>query len=219
VLAAGTGAHRFVWDLHYSPWPGLTAEDPEEPEDGVWAPPGEYRLELKAGGRVYRQTLGVAADPRVTLPAAAYTRQFVLARDIERSRAEIAAALAAAGHIHTAIGELRKSAAPGLTAVLADADQELLGIADLAPEKSSPDSIGRPPTTTGGLRYLATAFKDLERAVDGTDTMPSVDAEHGYLRHQALLDATLARWTTFKGSTLPRLNAQLEANGAAAIAP
>jgi hypothetical protein len=218
-LAAGAGAHRFVWDLRYATRAGLKAEDPDEPEVGVWAPPGEYHVELKAGGRVYRQTLTVAPDPRVTLPPAAYARQFALARDIEGARVEIAAALAAAERIHTTIAARRKDAAGAAAAALAAADQQLLAISDLAPEKRSPDSIGRPPTTTAGLRYLAEAFRNLERAVDGADAAPTRDAERGYLRHRALLDRALADWAHFTGTGLPGLNAQLEAGGAAAVAP
>ena len=215
-FAAGAGAHRFVWDLHYAP--RLDVEDPEEPEEGVWASPGEYRVELKAGGRVYRQTLTVAPDPRVKMPAAAYARQFALARDIEGARVEIAAALKEAERIHAGIADRRKGAGDA-AAALAAADQELLAISDLAPEKSSPDSTGRPPTTTAGLRYLAAAFHNLERAVDGADAAPTVDAERGYLRHRALLDAALPKWVKFKSGTLARVNAGLEASGAAVIAP
>jgi len=218
-FAAGAGAHRFVWDLRYAPRAGLDAEDPEEPEEGVWASPGEYRVELKAGGRVYRQTLRVAPDPRIRLPAAAYARQFALARDIEGARVEIAAALKEAERIHAGIAERRKGAGVAPAAALAAADQELLAISDLAPEKSSPDSTGRPPTTTAGLRYLAAAFHNLERAVDGADAAPTADAERGYLRHRALLDAALPKWAKFKAGTLARVNAELEASGAAVIAP
>ncbi len=218
-LGAGAGAHRFVWDLHYAPTAGLATDDPEEPEEGVWAPPGEYRIELKAAGRLYRQTLTVAPDPRVTLPAAAYARQFALARDIEAARVGIAAALEEAERIHSGIDERRKGGGGAAAAALAAADEELLAICDLPPEKSSPDSTGRPPTTTAGLRYLAMAFHNLARAVDGADAAPTVDAERGYLRHRALLDAALARWTRFKGGTLARLNVQLQAGRAAVIAP
>jgi photosystem II stability/assembly factor-like uncharacterized protein len=223
-LASGAGAHRFVWDLHYAPPPGLVAaEDPEEPEEGVWAPPGQYVLDLKAGGRSYRQTLTVVPDPRITLPRSAYARQFTLARDIERARLEIATALAEAGRIHAAMRQPHQvaGAATGadLIAALVAADAELLSISDLAPPKSSPDSIGRPPTTVGALRYLESAFHNLARAVDGADALPTADAERGYVRHRALLDAALFKWSEFKGSTLPRLNTQLEANGVAAIAP
>jgi photosystem II stability/assembly factor-like uncharacterized protein len=218
-LAAGAGAHRFVWDLHYAPRAASEAEDGEEPEEGVWAPPGKYRVELKAGGRIHRQTLTVAPDPRVRLPAAAYARQFALARDIEGARVEIASALKEAERIHKGIAERRKGAGEAAAAALAAADQELLAISDLAPEKSSPDSTGRPPTTTAGLRYLAAAFRSLQRAVDGADAAPTADAERGYLRHRALLDAALPKWAKFKGGTLASLNRQLQASGAAVIAP
>jgi photosystem II stability/assembly factor-like uncharacterized protein len=218
-LGAGAGAHRFVWDLHYAPRAGLGTEDPEEPEEGVWAPPGEYRVELEAGGRLYRQTLSVAPDPRVKLPVAAYAREFALARDIEAARVKIAAALAQAERIHAAIAERAKGAGGTAAAALADADRQLLAISDLAPEKSSPDSIGRPPTTTAGLRYLAAAFHNLARAVDGTDAAPSVDAERGYVRHRALLDHALADWAHFTGTGLPDLNAQLRSSGAATVVP
>ena len=216
---AGAGAHRFVWDLHYAPQAGLAADDSEEePEDGVWAAPGEYRIELRAGGGLYRQTLTVAPDPRVTLPAAAYARQFALARDIEAARVEIAAALKEAERLHAGIAERRNSAGGAAAAALADADGQLLAIADLAPQQRSPDSTGRPPSTTNGLRYLAAAFHNLQRAVDGADTAPSVDAERGYARHRALLDAALTKWAKFKSGTLASLDAQLQASGAAVIA-
>jgi len=211
---AGTGAHRFVWDLHYPPRAGLAADDSEEPEEGVWAPPGEYRVELKAGDRVYRQTLSVAPDPRVTLPPAAYARQFALAREIEAARVEIAAALKEAERIHALIAERRKGAGGAVAEAFAAADKGLLAVADLAPEKRSPDSIGPPPTTVGGLRYLQDAFRELARAVDGADAAPTPDAERGYLRHRALLDAALSKWAKFKSGTLASLNAQLKADGA-----
>lgn len=213
-LGTGAGGHRFMWDLHYATRAGLTSEDPDEPERGVWAPPGEYRIELKAGGQTYRQTLTVMPDPRVAQPPAAYARQFALARDIEGARVEAATALAAAERIHGTIDARRKDAAGGAAAELAAADQQLLSISDLAPEKRSPDSIGRPPTTTAGLRYLVTAFRNLERAVDGADGAPTLDAERGYVRHRALLDAALAKWAKFQSGGLARVNAELEASGA-----
>ena len=212
-LGAGAGAHRFVWDLHYAPRAGLGTEDAEEPEEGVWAPPGEYRVELEAGGRVYRQTLRVAPDPRVKLPAAAYAREFALAHDIEAARVEIAAALAEAGRIDAAMRATHQT-----TALIA-AEAELRSISDAAPEKRSPDSVGSPPTTVGGLRYLQGAFRELARAVDGADGAPTPDAERGYVRHRALLDAALAKWAKFKDGTLARLNAQLRSSGAAAVVP
>jgi hypothetical protein len=95
----------------------------------------------------------------------------------------------------------------------------LLAVSDLAPEKRTPDSLGRPPVTTRGLRYLEGAFRELSRAVDGADGPPSADAQRGYVQDRALLDQALASWTEFGIGTLPSLNAALKSAGTAAIAP
>ena len=88
--AATTGAHRFVWDLHYAPPPGLS---PEPGVDRVWAPPGRYTVVLIAGGKTFRQPLVLAPDPRVTAPPASYQTAFNLARRIEADRGRVALAL------------------------------------------------------------------------------------------------------------------------------
>jgi photosystem II stability/assembly factor-like uncharacterized protein len=218
-LATGAGAHRFVWDLHYPPKASLAPTDSAEKEDGVWAPPGRYWVELAVGGRRYRQPLAVAADPRIRLPRAAYERQFALEREIEGARVEIEAALEQAGQLRTAIEERSKSAAGATAAALAAAKERLLAISDLSPPPRSPDAIGPAPRTVRGLRYLSGAFRELARAVDGADAAPSVDAERGYARHRALLDATLADWDLFRYTELPRLNAALRSDGVAPITP
>ncbi|MGH8132923.1 MAG: WD40/YVTN/BNR-like repeat-containing protein, partial [Steroidobacteraceae bacterium] len=219
-LASGAGAHRFVWDLHYAPpRPALAADDPSESETGVWAPPGRYSIELEVGGKHYRESLTVAPDPRIRLPADAYARQFALAREIEDARVQTAAALAEAGRTRSAIAERGKNAGAAAAAALAAADRQLLAISDLATEQPSPDAIGRAPGTIHGLRYLEAAFHNLARAVDDSDTAPTRDAVQGYARHRALLDAALASWARFKTLDLPRLNARLQSDGAAPIAP
>jgi photosystem II stability/assembly factor-like uncharacterized protein len=219
-LSPGPGAHRFVWDLHFAQQqPALVADDPTEEENGVWAPPGEYWIELNAGGKSLRQPLTVAPDPRVKLTASAYARQFALARDIEHARVQIATALAEAGRIHSAIAKQSKSASSALASALSTADQRVIAISDLPPEKRSPDSLGAAPKTVGGLRYLATAFHNLARAVDGADAAPTPDVVRGYAKHQALLNDALADWARFETVSLPRLNKQLQSDGVGPITP
>lgn len=219
-LATGAGAHRFVWDLHYAPpQPALDEDDSTEEEHGVWAPPGRYRIELNVAGKSYRQWLSVAPDPRLGLPASAYARQFALAREIEHARRQIAAALGEAKHVHEAIAARSKGVDGETAASLASADQRLIAVSDIAPEKRSPDFLGPPPKTVGGLRYLGAAFHSLAQAVDGADRAPTGDAQRGYARHRALLDEALAKWAGFKATTLTQLNARLRSTGAAPITP
>jgi hypothetical protein len=188
-------------------------------ENGVWAPPGQYEIELKVGGRSYRQSLTLDADPRVKLPASAYGEQFTLSRDIERARVEIATALKDAAGIHDAITDRSRMASGEVAAALVDADRQLIAISDFPPPKHSPDSLGGAPETISGLRYLSAAFHNLARAVDRADTAPSRDARQGYIKHRALLDHALADWDQFKATTLPQLNAQLQSAGFQPIAP
>jgi photosystem II stability/assembly factor-like uncharacterized protein len=216
-LATGAGAHRFVWDLQYAPQPSLEPDDPSEDASGVWAPPGRYWAELKVGSDRFRQQLVVAADPRISLPPGAYARQFALSRDIEQSRVALAAALTDAADLHAAIHERMKGAAGAIAATLADADQTLLIISDLAPDKDSPDSTGAAPKSIGGLRSLADAFHDLAKAVDGADAAPTPDALSGFAAHRDLLQHALQLWGRFKASDMAHLNEQLLRAGAAPI--
>jgi photosystem II stability/assembly factor-like uncharacterized protein len=217
-LARGAGAHRFVWDLHYAPpQPPLVPEDASEEEPGVWAPPGRYWIALSVDGKSYRQQLTVAPDPRVKLPASAYAREFALAREVEAARVQIAATLAEANRIHTAIVEHSKSGGSATAAALSSADQRLLAITDVLPEKDSPDSLGSAPKTIRSLRYLEAAFRDLARAVDGADAAPTPDAVRGYAKHRALLNEALRQWGRFLSIDMPRLNAQLQSDGAEPI--
>jgi photosystem II stability/assembly factor-like uncharacterized protein len=218
--ATSPGSHRFVWDLHYAQQqPALVADEPTEEENGVWAPPGEYWIELNAGGKSFRQPLTLAPDPRIKLAASAYARQFALARDIEHARVRIATALAEAGRIHSAIAKQGKSGNGAIAAALSAADQRVIAISDLPPDKRSPDSLGSAPKTIGGLQYLAAAFRNLARAVDGADAEPTPDVVRGYAKHQGLLNDALADWTRFETVELPRLNEQLQADGAGPITP
>jgi photosystem II stability/assembly factor-like uncharacterized protein len=216
-LAPDAGAHRFIWDLHMAPAPALTSQDPAEPELGVWLPPGDYGVDLVVDDQHLHQPLTIAPDPRTRLPASAYAQQFALARDIERARVQVALALAEAATIHRSLIERRKGAAAAAAGTLSDAEHALLLASDLSPDKPSPDSTGMPPATIDGLRYLAAAFQNLAKAVDGADAAPTPDGVSGYTMHRGLLDLALEHWERFKAIDLARVNSQLRTEGVAPI--
>ncbi|MEO7208140.1 MAG: hypothetical protein ABI145_15475, partial [Steroidobacteraceae bacterium] len=215
-LSVSAGTHRFVWNLHYAPRAELISEDTSETEEGVWAPPGQYWIELQAGAKHYRQRLTVAPDPRIKLNAA-YAQQFELARNIEHERVKIAQVLAEASRIHGAIAGSGKGAEPALRAELTAADQHLLAITDIAPAKKSFDSSGSSPHTARSLRNLGTTFQSLARAIDGADQAPTMDAQQGYALQRALLDHVLEEWEKFKAADLLKLNTRLRSAGGSPI--
>ena len=90
VLSAAPGFHRFVWDLHYAPPAGTSAQPgqypisaipfdtPREPR-GPLAIAGSYTVRLTVGDKTQTQPLTLKMDPRVKTPPAVLARQHALA--------------------------------------------------------------------------------------------------------------------------------------------
>ncbi len=82
ILSGSAGAHRFMWDIHYTPLPtppsypiaatyGQTAPESTSP----WVMPGSYTVTLAVDGKTYAQPLTVRMDPRVKTPPASLKQQ------------------------------------------------------------------------------------------------------------------------------------------------
>jgi len=72
VLSAAKGSHRFLWDMHYTPF----NEPPSYPIEAIfentppaqtapWVNPGNYIVKLTVNGKVFTQPFIVRMDPRV----------------------------------------------------------------------------------------------------------------------------------------------------------
>jgi len=73
------GMHRFVWNLRYADPHAMHPQSPYNypiaaivgstplPPQGPLVIPGKYEVRLKAGGQLFRQTLDVKMDPRVSV--------------------------------------------------------------------------------------------------------------------------------------------------------
>jgi photosystem II stability/assembly factor-like uncharacterized protein len=179
TLSAAAGSHRFVWPIRY---PAANAKTPYS--DGVWAPPGNYRVTLTIDGKPFTQPLTIAPDPRVNLPASAYAEQFALAREIDELHGAISAAL----------DEAEKLIADPKTS---EADRKrALEISEV----NSPEMWWLAPRTTTSLRFLDTQLQKLEQAVDSADAAPTQDAREGFAKVKPLADAALAAWRSVKKS-------------------
>jgi len=89
-LSGAAGFHRFVWDMHYAPVPGIRPEYPIAAVYRNTAPvptspsimPGKYTAVLTVDGQQYGQPLTVEMDPRVKTPVAELQRQFELSNQL-----------------------------------------------------------------------------------------------------------------------------------------
>jgi len=112
------GLHRLRWDLRYpgaTSFPGIVLEG-GDPERGVWAPPGRYRVRLTVhvGGSVVvdTQSLTLKRDPRFTEMSDADLRsQFDLARRIRDKESDANGAVVGIRALRIQIREREAAAA------------------------------------------------------------------------------------------------------------
>ncbi|MGH8327208.1 MAG: WD40/YVTN/BNR-like repeat-containing protein, partial [Steroidobacteraceae bacterium] len=210
IPAAAPGMQRFVWDLRYAKLtePGSKASS----EDGVWAPPGRYTVELTVGGRDYRQPLLVKPDPRVKVTQAALVREFQLARKVEAAQLQASAALDEAVKLLNALDTrlAKQGAAHGDLAALFQKATDISGTRP-HPERVPYPAI--PPLRSDSLQALANDLTDLQSAVDGADADPSADALSSYALLSRRLQATLAEWSSLQKVDVPKLNERLKSAG------
>ena len=210
-LKTTAGMHRFVWPLRYAKPAALASADTDI--DGVWAPPGQYTVELVVDGKRMRQPLTVMPDPRVKLADEAYAQQFALARDIETAQLRLAKAQTEAKTLHKALVSARAASSdnPELNAAIAALDADVIAQSGIVDAGNPHNAWALPPTTTTSLRFVGETFEKLATAADGADAAPTPDARAGYAATTALLDKALKDWAMLTLTKLGALNAQLKA--------
>jgi photosystem II stability/assembly factor-like uncharacterized protein len=180
ALGTTPGHHRFVWSIRYPAAAGLTSR--RGGDEGVWAPPGKYRVSLTIDGAHTILPLEVLPDPRVPLPPGAYAEQFTLAREIEAERAKLAPAL--------------KDAEALIPKLEGERRQRAIEISGINPATANAWWLF--PKSTATLRYAADKLAALQQAVDGADAAPTPDAREGFAKAKAIAEEALAKWAGFK---------------------
>lgn len=185
--AATSGHHRFAWDLHYSKPAGL-GETREIP--GVWAPPGNYVVELSAEGQKLRQPLLIVHDPRVSVGDADLIQQFRVARQVEGARVRVRRLLDQASMLKSSLSKLK--GVISADALSSELDQEV--------GEDAPIGGTNSPTT---LTSISEWLDNLAKATNDADAMPSPDVLKGFSVVLQSLDRAEARWNAFAASAAP----------------
>ena len=208
-LEVTPGMHRFVWGLHYLAPKSTTGRQAE----GVWAPPGDYRVTLTVDGQPLTRTVTVAPDPRVKLNAATYREQFDLARRVEAAATRVADASAAAGNVRKAVVELRGGAQGDFADALDAFQARLTALTGEAPTTNPANTGMFPPGHIESLRWVSGALGALRQMVDGADAAPSPDARQAFARLAPMADAAVTAWQRFVAADVEALNQRLRATG------
>jgi photosystem II stability/assembly factor-like uncharacterized protein len=187
TVSAAPGMHRFVWPLHYPAPAGVGGRRGGGGggafADGIWAPPGDYKVVLTVNGQKFTQPLTVVPDPRVKLPASAYGEQFAFAREVEKERALVVSALgeAAAFVKRTDISDVQRRQADEVSGTITG------------------DDFTAPPPAEGALRFINQQLGKLANAVDSADAAPTTDARTSWSKLKPAAEAALAAWAAVKG--------------------
>jgi photosystem II stability/assembly factor-like uncharacterized protein len=174
TLSTAPGMHRFIWPIRYAAPKALSSG--RGGSNGVWAPPGNYKVVLTVDGQKFTQPLTVVPDPRLKLPVSAYAEQFTLSREIEQTRAAVAEAEKEAEEL------IKKNPTTSARAI---------EISGYNPATAESWWLAPPP---GTLRFVAAQLDKLENAVDGADAAPSPDARQSWAKLEPMANAALKAW-------------------------
>jgi photosystem II stability/assembly factor-like uncharacterized protein len=210
-LSAPRGLHRFLWDMHYAPLPGI---EPEYPMSAInrdtppsptspWVVPAEYTVVLTTGGKSFTQPLTVKMDPRVKMSRAELEEQLTLSQQLSAVRA----GLEPIGRIFDSLVEeltkLREQSLPK------NVEERLNALNSKLKELGPPNPR---PGATPSLHALDSA-KDLFQQIQGVDAAPTdrVKAAVNDVRSQAT--ELTKRWKEIVAQEMPALDQELQAAG------
>lgn len=229
TIRARTGLLRTNWDLTYpgaTSFPGIVLEG-GNPERGVLAPPGSYRLTLTAwsapGVATSVQPLVLARDPRQPgVSDADLRRQFQLAMNIRTAESEanegVLRVRALRADVTTRLADTLTISATARRPVVAAADTLLSSVGAVEGElyqvknQSPKDKIANPIKVNDRL----TGLRSIVESGDGAPTVAQVRV---YRELRRELDQLLSRLGAALDRDLARLNAALRAAGLPPIGP
>jgi photosystem II stability/assembly factor-like uncharacterized protein len=213
MLAGGAGQHRFLWDLHYPPAPGIPAEYPiaaiphnTAPQPtGPWAMPGEYTVVLTVNGKSYSQPLTVKMDPRIKTPVSGLQQQFKLSQELYAQLWTLAPAVEQAAALRKQLKELEPRASGETLAGIQALEQKLQALAGGGQRRRG--SVATEAPSLGGLRgRFLTLFGMLQEA----DVTPSTQATAAVSSVLAQLPPLMQRWQEIKKQEVTALNRLLK---------
>jgi photosystem II stability/assembly factor-like uncharacterized protein len=221
-LSNEPGMHRFLWDMHYAPVPGVQPQYPisavymnTAPADtSPWAMPGKYTVVLTVNGRSYSQPLTLRMDPRVTTSQKDLAEQFKLSKQLYDEWLLLAALAESARPVRGHITELRPRIPEELKKRFEEFSENLGVFAGGGPPQGPPGAQSPRATVASVTARLRTLFAQLE----GVDLAPTTQQKTAAAEVLKDTQTLLENWQLFKTQALPALNQELQGKGLPVIA-
>jgi photosystem II stability/assembly factor-like uncharacterized protein len=209
MLSSAAGMHRFVWDMHYAPVPGMkpyypmtairrnTAPAPTSP----WVMPGKYSVVLTVDGQRYTQPLAIEMDPRVKTSAADLQKQFELSKQIYDDLVVLQPVVDKAASALTKLKSMREKA-NGPEALKIDAAiQELQSLQGTGGRR-------RRGAQTDSLSGVRGSLMELLSMLQEVDAAPTMQATQAVSKVHQSATSLVERWQQFASKQLAPLKVQ-----------
>jgi hypothetical protein len=229
VLTKNRGLNRFAWNLRY-PNPkilpfgyfggllefveytladhAIPGNTPRDQPEGPLAVPGDYTLELSAGGQTDRHTLVVKADPRIRASEADLEAQFEL-------ETRIADALAVTYDSYSALKEMRATVAARLNALKAS---KSVADAVQAFDKKL-DAVQNGTSAAPGVGLVNRDLARYYQMATSGDARPAERLRSAVAESCRALNSALASWRNVNAADLRSTNSVLAKSKQAPLAP
>jgi photosystem II stability/assembly factor-like uncharacterized protein len=211
-LSTKAGMHRFLWDLHYTPVPGVEPEFPmaatyrntAPAATSPWTAPGDYTVTLTVDGKTLSQPLTVAMDPRVKATAADLQEQFDLSWKLYQLRLKLAPIGEKFDDIAEQLTKLRAKAAeqPDVAQKVEAFAQTLMKFGPPHPRPGAPPSL-----------FVLDSTTRLFNEIEGADAAPTAAVKAAVADLDRRVPPMMDAWQKLLESDLPSLNQQLKQAG------
>lgn len=211
--------HRFLWDMHYPPVPGLQPQYPiaaiyrntAPAATSPWAMPGKYTVVLTVGGKSYEQPLTLVMDPRVKTSNADLAAQFRLSKEVYDEWLALNSISESVKRLQSQITELQARVPAGDLKTHVTGLAEKLQAFSIAPAAAPGGGAAAAArlnlaTTTGRVKTLL----DLIEEVDLAPTPQAAAAAADVVKESRSLQDG---WQLIKTQDVTALNAELRAAG------
>jgi photosystem II stability/assembly factor-like uncharacterized protein len=216
VLSAAAGAHRFLWDMHYAPIPGIKPEYPiaaiphsTAPQaTSPWVMPGEYTAVLSVSGKSYSQPLTIKMDPRVKTPNTDLAQQFKLSQQMYNDLLTVVPASDQVDALRKQLPDLKKASTNSeLATAINGLDQKLQALAGGVTRRPGP---GSEPPNLGNTRTRLLALLGF---LQESDEAPTAQMKEAADEVQKSVPTLIQRWQEIKSKDVADLNQKLHAAG------
>ncbi len=201
IVSDKAGAHRFIWDLHYTPlneapkYPiSATYENTAPNPTSPWVMPGNYNVELSVDGKIFTSVLTVKQDPRVKTFFYELQRQHDLSMQCYSARKKIS-------QLNDEVNALKRQIKADGTPVQDDIKPVIEGFVT---------KLNLFATGDNNPSALKNKFAGLFEVLHDTDMPPTSQTVSAVMDAQKKFDNVVSEWNKFKQNDLPKLNEQLQ---------